>query len=155
MQARPRIEERIEQVDEEIRRDHAERSHDDHANDHRKILVGDRLHRGIAEAGQSEDVLGDDGAAEQPADVDAELRDDRSQRGTERVSKDDDEVAMTPSANRRRVRFNLVVTCRSLASFGTNLVRRDPPPISFERTRIQRISHGPATHRNVAACVSR
>ena len=41
-----------------------------------------------AEARQPEDVLGDDRAAEQRAEVDAELRDDRRQRAAQRVAVD-------------------------------------------------------------------
>ena len=59
------------------------------AHDHRQVVLPDRRHRQPAETTQVEDRLGDDGGADQLAEVDAEDGDDRRQRGAQTVLHDD------------------------------------------------------------------
>src|SRR6185295_17196236 len=75
----PRIDEPIEDVDEEIAEDEA---HGDQQHDtlHERVVAGeDRVHHQAADAGQREDVLGDDGAADQRAELEPEHGDHRDQ----------------------------------------------------------------------------
>src|SRR6202049_2392404 len=71
-----RIEDRVHGVDDDVRGHHKEGSDQHDPNHDRKVLHLDCLHHRKPEPGQSEDALGDDGAAEHGGKIDAELRDD-------------------------------------------------------------------------------
>ena len=59
-----RIEHRVEQVDEDVRDHDRRRGDEDDPDDHRKVLLLDRVHRRVAEPGKPEDLLRDHGAAD-------------------------------------------------------------------------------------------
>src|SRR5258708_5959234 len=73
VQADPGVEDGVQDVDEHVRDDDPGRCHDHDADDHRQVLLVDRLDRRVAEPGQAEDRLRDDRAADQDAHVEAEL----------------------------------------------------------------------------------
>src|SRR3954469_22709808 len=66
-----RVDEGVEDVDDQVRDDDEERADQDRSLDHRKIGVLDRVVREPADPRDVEDGLGEDRAAEQDADVDA------------------------------------------------------------------------------------
>src|SRR5919198_113845 len=84
----PRIEHRVEDVHNEVEHHHEEGGEQDHALDHGQVVVDDRLHGGGAHPRQAEYPLGDDRAAEQDADVQAQHGDHRRERGPQDVLDD-------------------------------------------------------------------
>src|SRR5215213_8944133 len=85
-----RVEPGIEQVDDEV----GEHEDGDHQHGqrlrHDVVLVLHRLHEQPADAVQVEDLLGDDQAADQEGELDADQGDHRQQRVLERMAVDDD-----------------------------------------------------------------
>src|SRR5262245_6134329 len=71
-----RVDPAIEEVDEQVAQDEADRDQQHHALHQRIVAREDRVHDEAADAGQSEDVLGDDGAADQRAELEPEHGDD-------------------------------------------------------------------------------
>src|SRR3954470_14088973 len=84
-----RVEERVDHVDDQVQQDDEERAEQDGALDRRQIALLDRVEGQAADAGDVEDRLGEDGAAEQDAEVQAEDRDDRRDRRAHAVLEDD------------------------------------------------------------------
>src|SRR3954452_22548025 len=84
----PRVEDGVEDVNEQVGDDDRGRRDDDDPDDDRQVVAVDRPHGLEAQAGQAEDILGDDRTTQQSADVDAELRDDRRKRGAQTVPED-------------------------------------------------------------------
>src|SRR5690606_29541090 len=66
-----RVEHRIEQVDDEVRDDGRDREHEHDGQDHGHVARVDRLQQQLTEPRQREDLLDDDGAADQVAGVHA------------------------------------------------------------------------------------
>jgi hypothetical protein len=54
VQADARVQDGVEDVDEQVRHDDAGRRHDDDADDDRQVLLADRGDRRVAEAGQAD-----------------------------------------------------------------------------------------------------
>ncbi len=79
------VEHRIEHVDHEIDDDIRAREHEDDALDHRIVAAQDRVDRQAAEAGDGEHALGDDDAADQQRDADADHRHDRNRGVAQRM----------------------------------------------------------------------
>src|SRR5450631_1704262 len=75
----------VEHVDDDVRHDQEDCPDDDHAHDDRQVELVDRIDRQLAQALQAEGLLGEDGAAEQTAEVEAEDGDDRGERGAQGV----------------------------------------------------------------------
>src|SRR5687768_16892656 len=75
--ADPGVEDGVEQVDGEVREHRSEGEEQHDALHHHEVALGDRLEEEAAHAGKSEELLDDDGAADQRADLEA---DDRQQR---------------------------------------------------------------------------
>ena len=69
-----------------IRDSYEERGHDDHRNDDGKVGVGDGLDRRPAQSAEAEDLLADDGPAEQTAQVETGSGDDRGERCAQPVA---------------------------------------------------------------------
>src|SRR5229473_8153531 len=69
--ADPRIEHGVEHVDDEVHRHEANGDEQDHALQDDEVAGVDRADQQAADAGQREDGLDDQRAADQPADVDA------------------------------------------------------------------------------------
>src|SRR6266699_3207087 len=67
------VEQGVGHVHDDVRGDHEDGREQDETDDHRKVAGGDGLDRVRAEARQPENLLDHDDAAEQRADVDAEL----------------------------------------------------------------------------------
>src|SRR5215469_1768232 len=88
-QAHARVDERVEDVDDQVGDDEGDCSNQRDPHDHWQVVLPDRRHRQPAETTQVEDGLGDDGGADQLAEVDAEDGDDRRQRGAQTVPHDD------------------------------------------------------------------
>src|SRR3954463_4621197 len=65
-----RVDDGVEDVDDQVRDDDEERAEQHRALDHREVAVLDRVEREAADPGDVEDGLGEDRAAEQHADVD-------------------------------------------------------------------------------------
>ena len=80
-----RVEHGVEHVDHEIDDDIRAREHEDDALDHRIVAAQDRVDRQAAEARNREHALGDDDAADQQRDADADHRDDRDRGVAQRV----------------------------------------------------------------------
>src|SRR5262245_51953982 len=87
-----RVDERIENVHDEIDRDDHEASHDHHALYQREVALEDALVQEPADARPGEDDLDDDGGVHHHHQVDAGQREHRDQRVLERVHRDDHEV---------------------------------------------------------------
>src|SRR5262245_59277712 len=67
-----RVEDDIEGVDGEVDQRHEQRDGQDHTLQHRVVAVDDGVHRELAHPGPGEDLLGDDRAPEQHAELHAE-----------------------------------------------------------------------------------
>src|SRR5262249_51310679 len=84
-----RVDPRVDQVDQEVG-DHEERADEqDGPLDERVVPLEDAPQEESPDAGQREDLLGDDHAAQQVADLDARHRDERDQAVLERVAPQD------------------------------------------------------------------
>src|SRR4051812_37746027 len=70
------VERRVDEVDDQVADDDEERREHPRPEDDREVPGRDGLHGGLTDALQAEDRLGDDGAAEQRPQVDAEQRHD-------------------------------------------------------------------------------
>src|SRR5947209_489651 len=75
----PRVDPRVQQVHDQVEDDDADGGEDDDPLHRRKVECTDRGDRGLAEAGQPVDRLGEDRAAQRKTDVHAEHRHDRQQ----------------------------------------------------------------------------
>src|SRR5450755_3137742 len=58
------VEPAIEQVGDQVEEDDEAREDEGHGHDHRRVVAQDRVDQERADAGHAEDLLGDDGAAE-------------------------------------------------------------------------------------------
>src|SRR5262245_20683276 len=76
----PRIDEPDDQIDHEVHPDDQECQEHHGALDHREVLVADRLDRERGHARPCEDGLGDDGPAQELAELQAQHRDHRNAR---------------------------------------------------------------------------
>src|SRR5688572_31582009 len=94
------VEDDIERVDGEVHERDQQGDGQDHALEHRVVAVDDRVHRELAHAGPREDLLGDDRAPQQDAELHAEHGDGRDQGVADRVAHDNTELAQ-PLAPRR------------------------------------------------------
>ena len=81
----PRVDHRVQDVDDEVRDDDEEGGEQGHAKDDRQVLIADRVDGELAEAVEAERRLGQDGAAEQTTEVQPEDGDDRRQRRAQGV----------------------------------------------------------------------
>ena len=92
----PRVDERIDQIDDQV--DEHEHRRDDHHDrqDDGEVLAQHGFDDRPTEAGDEEDVLDDERAADQRAGGDAEDRDEREQRGPQRVLEQDRRGATPP-----------------------------------------------------------
>src|SRR5262249_50532416 len=82
--ADPRIDKADDQVDEQVHPDDEQRQEHHGALDHREVLVTDRLDRERGHARPREDRLGDDGAAQELAELQAQHGDHGNARVAER-----------------------------------------------------------------------
>src|SRR5215212_7429989 len=83
------VDDRVEQVHEQVDDDVRRRRHQHDSLDHRVVALEDRVDRQLAEAGQTEDPFGDDGAGDQRAELQADDRDDDDQAVAQGVHADD------------------------------------------------------------------
>src|SRR4051812_6635320 len=83
-----RVEERVEDVDHQVQGDDEEGPDDDDALHRRQVGLLDRVEREAPDAGDVEHRLGEDGAAEQDAEVEAEDGDDRRDRRAHAMAED-------------------------------------------------------------------
>ncbi len=84
-----RIEDRVDEVDGEVDDDVAGGGDEDDALDQRVVPLVDRVDRQPPEAGDDEDLLGDDGPRDQRAELQADHRRDRDQAVADGVDADD------------------------------------------------------------------
>src|SRR5438045_3626542 len=84
--ADPGIDEAIEDVDQEVAHDEADRDQEYDALHERVVAREDGVHHEAADAGQGEDVLGDDGAADQRAKLQPQHGDHRDERVAQYVA---------------------------------------------------------------------
>src|ERR1700755_706200 len=91
----PRVEQRVDDVDDEIGHDDEEGSEQDGPLDHGQVAVDDALVGVAADARDIEEGFSKDRAAEQDADVEAEHRDDRRDRRAYAVPPDDRPLRQT------------------------------------------------------------
>src|SRR4051794_5584399 len=98
-----RVDERVEDVDDQVRDDDEERPEEHRSLDHREVAVLDRVEGKPADPGDVEDALGEDRAAEQHADVDARGGDERSDCAAHAVAQDDTALAQPLRARRADV----------------------------------------------------
>src|SRR5437870_9608320 len=73
----PRIEEHVREVDEQVDEHVDDREEQDHRLHRRVVAREDGVHREPPEPGNAVDGLGDDDAADQPRDAEADARGDR------------------------------------------------------------------------------
>src|SRR5438445_1694616 len=90
-----RIEHRVHEVDDEADHRHEERDDDDRPLHDRVIARGDRVQHVPSDADATEDRLGEDGAAEQRAELKANDRHDRDERVLQRVAEKDSRLRET------------------------------------------------------------
>src|SRR5690348_6578576 len=88
VQTDARVEYRVENVHDQVRHDDEGRGQDRDAQDDGQVLHVDRLDGGPAESGYAEERLHDEDSAERDADVEAGQGNDGSERGTQRVPRD-------------------------------------------------------------------
>src|SRR5690348_1675373 len=81
----PRVQDRVEQVDEQVRDQEDQHQDGDEADDRRRVVAQDALVEVVADAVDVEDPLGDDGAAHERADVRADEGDHGDQRVAQQV----------------------------------------------------------------------
>ena len=86
--AHARVEERVQDVDDQVRDDDEDRAEEHRALDRRQVGVDDRVVGVAPDAGDVEDRLREDGAAEQDPEVEPGERDDRRQRRPQAVPED-------------------------------------------------------------------
>src|SRR4051794_3618662 len=86
--ADPRVQNGVEQVDEQARDDVDDHQHGDDRDDRRALASDDRLVQGTTDAGHVEDALGDDRSGHQVAEVGAQERRDRDERVPQHVFPD-------------------------------------------------------------------
>src|SRR5690242_12407651 len=72
-----RVEERVDDVDDQVEEDDEEGAHEDRPLDGRQVALLDGVEGQAADAGDVEDRLGEDRTTEQDAEVEAEDGDDR------------------------------------------------------------------------------
>src|SRR5216684_8832325 len=84
----PRIDPAIEEIHEQVAQDEADGDEQDHALHERIVAREDGVHHQAPHAGEGEDVLGDDGAADQGAELEAEHRDHGNQSVFQHVTTD-------------------------------------------------------------------
>src|SRR3954466_1823769 len=75
-----RVEERVDDVDDQVEEDDEEGAHEDRPLDGRQVALLDGVEGEAADAGDVEDGLGENSPAEQDPEVEAEDRDDRRDR---------------------------------------------------------------------------
>src|ERR687891_1087346 len=85
----PRVEERVGQVDGQVEADHHRRHDEVHRLHDRVVEPGERLEEEQADAGQAEDRLDDDGAADVERHLQADQAHHRDQRVLQRVPEHD------------------------------------------------------------------
>src|SRR5436190_4154737 len=73
------VEPAIEEVGDEVEEDDEAREHERHGHDHRRVVAQDGVDQERADAGNAEDLLGDDGAAEHLRHRQRHQRHDRDQ----------------------------------------------------------------------------
>ena len=83
-----RVDEAVEEVDEQVHRDHDDGDQQRRVLDQRVVARADRLQQDVADAGEAVDRLDDRAAGDQRADLEADDRDDRDEGVTERVPVD-------------------------------------------------------------------
>ena len=115
----PRVEQRVDDVDEQVD-DHVAGRRDEHDPlDQRVVALVDGVDRQPAEAGDAEDLLGDHRAGDQHAELEADHRRHRDQAVAERVHADDATARSAPSrapCARSRRRASRASTSASAAS---------------------------------------
>src|SRR5438045_1211286 len=96
-----RVDEGVEDVGEEAAEDDEDGGQRGQAHQNRVVALGDRLDGETAHAGPLEDLLGDDGAAEEVGQGRPEQGDDRQQAVAQDVAGDDDALgeALGPSGS--------------------------------------------------------
>ena len=99
----PRIEIGVEHVDGQVDRHEADGEDQDRALRQREVARGDGADRHAADARPGEHGLGDDRAAEQEADLQADQRDDRDHRVAQRVTDGDAPVRGALGARRAHI----------------------------------------------------
>ena len=94
------VEVAVDDVDDQVD-EHERGGGDEHdALDHREVLLGDGLEDVLADAGQREDLLDDQRAAQQVAELDPDDGDRRAERVLQGVLADDRPVCSVPSPRR-------------------------------------------------------
>src|SRR6266571_6506483 len=88
--ADPRVEDAVQHVHEQVGEDHDDGDEHDEVLDDGIVAPEDRLDQEPRDAGQVEDGLRDDEAADEKRELDADDGDDREQGVLERVTPDDD-----------------------------------------------------------------
>jgi hypothetical protein len=127
-----RVEDDIERVDGQVHEGDEQRDGQDHALEHRVVAVDDRVHRELADAGPGEDLLGDDRAPEQDAELHPEHSHGRDQRVAQRVADDDARLAQALAP-----RGADVVAAKLLEKLRPHLARHRPGHHRAERQRGQ------------------
>src|SRR5438094_352918 len=98
-----RVEPGVKDVDHEVRQQVRDRDEEDRPLHQREVAVEDRLDRQAPHAGPAEDVLDDERAAEQGAELESDDRRHRDERVLERVPEDDEPLAQSLRARRPQV----------------------------------------------------
>src|SRR5438552_9764328 len=96
--AYPRIGDRVEDIREQASRDDHHGGHEEETEDHRVILVVERVEVESADAGPREHRLRDEGAAEEVAELETAQRDERDERVAQRVTQEDRALAQALGA---------------------------------------------------------
>src|SRR5919201_3194510 len=122
----------IQQVDEQIAHDEAERDQQDHALDERIVAREDRVDDEPSHARQREDVFRDDGTADQRAELKPEHGHDGDQRILQHMTADDDPLRKALGARRPYVIFG-----ERLEQTGARLARVHRRQRQAERDRRQ------------------
>src|SRR5687768_2510225 len=92
--AHPRVEETVEHVHEEVGEDHHHRDEHDQVLHDRIVAPEDGLDEKARDAGQVEHVLGDDEAADEEGELDADDGDHGQDRVLQRMAPDDDPLGL-------------------------------------------------------------
>ena len=100
VQPHPGVEDRVEEVDDDVRDDDGGRGEQDDPDDDRKVLLVDRVDGGLAEPGRLKTCSVTTAPPSRVADVDAELGDHRGQRAAQGVPEDDPPLAGCPWSGR-------------------------------------------------------
>src|SRR3954447_16734015 len=88
-QPHARVDDAVQQVDDQVHEDDEERGKQGDTEDHRQVIGADAVQRQLAQTVQVVDGLGEDRPAEQRAEVEAEDGDQRGQAGAQAVLGDD------------------------------------------------------------------